>query len=140
MSTRIADSSSYTAVRLVREWMNECLSKHDECNVGSDVLLPSRLLDVSNHRVNLVDTEGLEGTYLALSHSWGPKPIITTIRANIEDRMADIPWVSLSKTFQDAIIFTWKLGYRYIWIDSLVRIPYTDSKSLTLATCTLTSA
>ena len=132
VSTPILDTSSYSAVKLVRGWMQECLSKHEECSISNEVLLPSRLLDVSNHRVKLVSTEGQEGFYLALSHCWGPKPIVMTLRANIEDRMVDIPWLSLSKTFQDAIILTWKLGYRYIWIDSLVSILLIQKDHLSL--------
>jgi hypothetical protein len=30
-----------------------------------------------------------------------------------------IAWNELSKTFQDAIAVSWKLGFRYIWIDAL---------------------
>lgn len=33
--------------------------------------------------------------------------------------MTDIPWYTLTKTFQDAIYVTRYLGYQYLWIDSL---------------------
>jgi hypothetical protein len=117
---RIVDTSSNAAVSLVRGWLGTCMAEHKQCNIRARTLLPSRLVDVSNHRVRLADTEGKEGAYLALSHCWGRNQIVQTKDANIAERMEDIPWDLLSKTFQDAIIFTWKLGYRYIWIDSLV--------------------
>jgi len=117
----IRDTSSYAAMKLVQGWIQTCLGEHEACEIRHRTAFPPRLLDVSNHSVKLVLTEGQEGSYLALSHCWGLTQIIRTERANIKDRMQGIPWQKLSKTFQDAIIFTWKLGYRYIWIDSLVR-------------------
>lgn len=105
---------------LARGWLDTCIAEHTQCNIRARTPLPSRLVDVSNHRVRLVNTEGKEGAYLALSHCWGRNQIVQTKNANITERMEDIPWDLLSKTFKDAIIFTWKLGYRYIWIDSLV--------------------
>lgn len=45
--------------------------------------------------------------------------IVRTTKATIEQMKRGIPWASLSKTFQDAIILTRKLGVQYIWIDSL---------------------
>ena len=44
--------------------------------------------------------------------------LITTID-NIRRLEESIPWDKLSKTFQDAIILTLKLGINYLWIDSL---------------------
>lgn len=117
---RIMDTSSYNVVELVQGWLKTCLEEHEECMIPKISILPSRLIEVSNHRAKLCNTEGKMGAYLALSHCWGLNPIIKTLKNNIEERMNDIPWNSLSKTFQDAILFTWRLGYRYIWIDSLV--------------------
>ncbi|WAO91487.1 HET domain-containing protein [Fusarium falciforme] len=39
--------------------------------------------------------------------------------ATLTERKSNIPWESLPKTFQDAISLVRKLGYQYIWIDSL---------------------
>jgi Heterokaryon incompatibility protein (HET) len=120
-TSRIVDTSSYSVVRLVRGLLEQCMTQHPQCHIPAQTPLPSRLLEVANRRVRLVETEGHEGAYLALSHCWGRTQIVQTKTANVAERMRDIPWGLLSKTFQDAIIFTWKLGYRYIWIDSLVR-------------------
>jgi hypothetical protein len=57
--------------------------------------------------------------YTALSHCWGKQQVITTTLATLSSRKEGIPWKELSKTFQDAICITRKLGYGYIWIDSL---------------------
>lgn len=42
-----------------------------------------------------------------------------TTAANLEAHKWGIPWDSISKVFQDAIMITRKLGVRYLWIDSL---------------------
>jgi Heterokaryon incompatibility protein (HET) len=57
--------------------------------------------------------------YATLSHCWGQEQIITTTKNTFKSRQRGIPWECLSKTFREAIYITHKLGYRYIWIDSL---------------------
>lgn len=59
--------------------------------------------------------------WVALSHCWGPAPLhpICTTTASLMERTECIPFVSLSRTFQDAAKITRLLGYRYLWIDSL---------------------
>jgi hypothetical protein len=69
------------------------------------------------HLVELAQGEDVD--YVTLSHCWGAKQIITTTQETPRSRLAAIPWKDLSRTFQDAIIITNNLGYRYIWIDSL---------------------
>ena len=56
----------------------------------------------------------------------GGKPL-TTLVANLEDRMRSIPMAILPKTFRDSVKITRGLGLRYIWIDSLCIIQ--DSKT-----------
>lgn len=81
------------------------------------------MINVSNLKalesVSLYESGGGIGRYTALSHCWGKMQIIRTTKATIEQMKQGIPWASLSKTFQDAITLTRKLGVDYIWIDSL---------------------
>jgi hypothetical protein len=67
----------------------------------------------------LYECEREPGEYATLSHCWGKKEAITTTTATLELRKKGIAWSELSKTFQDAVVITGKLGLRYIWIDSL---------------------
>lgn len=46
------------------------------------------------------------------------QPLQTKL-TTIQERRHDIPWFSLPRTFQDAIVITRRLGVQYIWIDSL---------------------
>jgi len=66
--------------------------------------------------------KGEKGHYLALSHCWGPsvsgERLITT-KATLESRLKSIPLSKMPSNFFDATIITRKLGYRYLWIDSL---------------------
>jgi hypothetical protein len=66
--------------------------------------------------------KGEKGHYLALSHCWGPsvsgERLITT-KATLGSRLESIPLSKIPSNFFDAMIITRKLGYRYLWIDSL---------------------
>ncbi|KAH8645875.1 heterokaryon incompatibility protein-domain-containing protein, partial [Tricladium varicosporioides] len=61
-----------------------------------------------------------------LTYCWGNAKITKTTTRNISEYKQEIKFGSLSKVFQDAIIVTRKLGFRYIWIDALCIIQ--DSK------------
>jgi hypothetical protein len=45
--------------------------------------------------------------------------VLLTTRQNVEQLQELIPFHLLTKTFQDAIIITFRLGLKYVWIDSL---------------------
>ncbi|KAK3642958.1 hypothetical protein LTR56_010555 [Elasticomyces elasticus] len=116
---RIANTSSYATVERIKEWMRTCGEEHHLCAIPPASVLPLRVVEVSNHRARVVYSDGVVAPYLTLSHCWGSSPVIRLLRENIHALEKDIPWTSLSKTFQDAILLTWRLGFRYIWIDSL---------------------
>jgi hypothetical protein len=108
--------------------MKKCLATHRECCPsrlhGADVFVPTRLLDVGNDSIRLIESEheideGADRSFVALSHCWGLVPIIRTLRENYDAHRKSINTEQLSKTFREAIHTTRKLGYRYIWIDSL---------------------
>jgi hypothetical protein len=85
--------------------------------------LPTRVLDVqppdgSPLRLH-VSSEHQTAFYITLSHRWGTLEVFKTTRSNLNYMRREIPWDSLSQTFQDAIHITRKLGFRYLWIDSL---------------------
>jgi hypothetical protein len=87
-------------------------------------LLPTRVIDVGStngpEEPFLYESKGEKGQYLTLSHRWGNPNIITTTTTSVVDQHNKcIQLQSLCQTFQDAICFTRKLGFRYIWIDSL---------------------
>lgn len=117
--------------------MHTCLTKHAACKetLSSTVVdetsapvLPTRVIYIgySNAVISprLLETNGTRGHYVALSHCWGSqahRPPMTT-RASLVDHLTGIPWSSLPKTYQDAITASQRLGFEYIWIDSLAII------------------
>jgi hypothetical protein len=111
------------AVDRITDWMNTCKEKHSRCPSGSSIL-PRRILDVRSLEtagtIHLVETTGIVGEYVALSHCWGKnRPMITTTTGNLSKRKTGIAFSDLSKTFQDAVRLTYAIKVPYIWIDSL---------------------
>jgi hypothetical protein len=113
---RIMETASYATISLIKDWLRECYNKHSQCAIPPVSALPMRVLDVSNYKVKLVEKKGMIGPYITLSHCWGLTSLVRLLKSNIEDFKRHIPWTVLSKTFQDAIIIAWKLGFRYVWM------------------------
>ncbi|KAH9876663.1 hypothetical protein J1614_003795 [Plenodomus biglobosus] len=116
------------ALGLAKFWVETCTSDHAKCRppMSADAasFLPTRLLDVSNDDIRLIETaheiqKDADRNFIALSHCWGLVTIIRTLKDNYEEHRRRIAPERLSKTFREAIHATRKLGYRYIWIDSL---------------------
>lgn len=91
--------------------------------ITSSVTLPRRVVDIGdeedNSGIRLFEANSSPGVYLALSHAWGNHLPIKTTTDTIKRWKKNIPWNNLSKTFQDAVRTTRKLGARYLWIDTL---------------------
>ena len=130
-------TGSDASFEMVRYWVKDCLMNHPKCMKTMEGWLPDRVIDVGppdgSLVPRLVETAELshaltksELNYVALSHCWGPKQIITTRTATFEERKRGIAMEDLSQTFRDAIAATRKLERRFIWIDSLCIIQ--DSK------------
>jgi Heterokaryon incompatibility protein (HET) len=133
-------TDSESTWRTARNWIDWCTSTseeqasvfckrtHSPCqNNIIDEKLPTRLVYVSenNKGIRLCLTKEIsfdqgKVNYTALTHCWGLRPMpILTNRDNFQQMLCGIPFQSLTKTFQDAIIITRRLGYKYVWIDSL---------------------
>jgi Heterokaryon incompatibility protein (HET) len=113
------------AVRQIRQWLSDC-EGHRGCSTyrRSLTILPTRVLDLgkdpeSLDPIKLFETGGIEGTYMTLSHRWGPTDFITTTEDTFKQRIAGILLADLPQTFKDAVSLTRNLGIRYLWIDSL---------------------
>ncbi|KAH9211255.1 heterokaryon incompatibility protein-domain-containing protein, partial [Leptodontidium sp. 2 PMI_412] len=68
--------------------------------------------------------------YLTLSHCWGETQdeCIKLTDENIESFQKELPDLQHAQTFKDAITATRKLGFEYIWIDSLCIIQKQENK------------
>ncbi|KUI68623.1 hypothetical protein VM1G_04558 [Cytospora mali] len=116
-------------IALVRRWMDTCASKHDECrtHLGPVQKLPTRVLEILSDPatknikdVRLFETHGGEGTYACLSYCWGPTAQKSmTITSNFSQHLKSIPLNSLPRTIIDTLKVCCKLGFQYVWVDSL---------------------
>ncbi|ORY10210.1 heterokaryon incompatibility protein-domain-containing protein [Clohesyomyces aquaticus] len=115
------NTGSSLAASRVQGWLDDCVQNHQHCNSPTPKSLPTRIIQILGPRsvVLRIDANDEEAFYVCLSHSWGQEHMIKTTKDTIVKFQEAIPWDQLPKTFQDAVSFTWSLGYAYIWIDSL---------------------
>lgn len=89
--------------------------------------LPVRLIYISddNSQLRLCESEHFKDVvqplaYTTLTHCWGTRVLpARTLTTNFQERLKNIPFETLSKTFQDAVVITRRLGFRFLWVDSL---------------------
>lgn len=125
---QFSDNPACTSV--IQEWSRNCLENHPHCTRRtSQRPMPSRVLDVSKSQVRLLETDGLLDDYVTLSYCWGPPTShrLVTLRSNLASHILGIEWEKLSKTHQDAITMTRRLGKSYIWVSAMVCIIMHDS-------------
>jgi hypothetical protein len=117
------DSSSEACFKMAQYWLKTCLETHCSlCQVQGSLSLPTRVLDVGvleSPFVNLYISNGRHGQWLTLSHCWGKTQPATTTKGNLNNHSTKIIISALPQTFRDAILITRKLGYQFLWIDSL---------------------
>ncbi|KAH7370131.1 heterokaryon incompatibility protein-domain-containing protein, partial [Rhexocercosporidium sp. MPI-PUGE-AT-0058] len=128
-------TASDATFELSDTWIRHCLSNHHACKeiALSDLTSPTRLLDLqgdsTDDDVQLrltkdlprnINTRRLE--YVTLSHRWGLSPTLCLLEGpdgTVARLTASIPLTDLPLTFRNAAVITRRLGYRYLWIDSL---------------------
>lgn len=118
-------------VSLLSRWLAACQERHPSCretlsgaivDEQSAPSLPTRVLQVDEESVRLIEPNGERGRYVTLSYCWGApekKPPLVTTRDTMVQNQHEIDFASLPKTYQDAITVVRRMGFRYLWIDSL---------------------
>lgn len=110
----------YSSVDFIKKHLAMC-SSHPTCRQSTSEL-PARVVDVRElAKPRLLSSHGRRAKYLTLSHCWGSRgyePLVTK-KLSLAEHHTGIPWASLSPTFQYAILITQKLGFGFLWIDSL---------------------
>jgi hypothetical protein len=121
-------SNSHSCFALVAEWLNTCLTTHEQCKASAEersrATLPQRVLklDLEDDKVYLyVPVRKEQQPYAALSYCWGgelQEKIKTTKRTVVQNSQG-IDLQSLPLTVQHAITIARALGLAYLWVDSL---------------------
>lgn len=127
-------TTSNATFELAKQWIKRCLSKHTACNQieSSPSLLPTRILDVGSLdetdvvRIYACDELDISPGYLTLSHCWGGKDTLKLTFDSFSAFAKGISMDDLSKTYRDTVVFTRRLGHKYLWVDPLCIIQ--DSK------------
>ena len=116
---------------MINNWLDHCRLNHQDCPKEElkPTPLPTRVLDVKEDGSDpsLFITNSRMGQYLALSHCWGTSKSLVTTTKNLQNHIACVPMVDLPRNFQDAVIVTRRLGFRYLWVDSLCILQDSES-------------
>lgn len=131
-------TGSEACVSLAKHWIDTCRKNHPTCKRSrpreKHEWKPTRLIKVDPHGNNLklctYDQLPSRVEYLTLSHCWGETQdeCIKLTDENIESFQKELPDLQHAQTFKDAITATRKLGFEYIWIDSLCIIQKQENK------------
>lgn len=129
-----------TCWKRIAGWYKTCKTAHIRCHKslqlpGVEKWLPTRLLDTeeaNQGRVKVIPTADIEvseremTSYLVLSHCWGKRSFITLNQDNKARLQDSFSLDELPPNFRDAANATRRLGFRYVWIDSLCIIQGAD--------------
>ncbi|KAF2970764.1 hypothetical protein GQX73_g2803 [Xylaria multiplex] len=111
-------TDSERSMENLKDWIRICDESHTCCS-SEDPVLPSRVVEVTDDRVRVIETQGRRDRYMTLSHRWGANETFTLTESNMDVMTNHIPWDTIPKTYQESIEVTRLLGLNYIWIDSL---------------------
>ena len=122
-SSSLDSPSTWATAKL---WIENCIGRHERCSMArvANARLPTRLIYTGTGpeiRPRLVDGADLpESTpYVTLSHRWGNQKFLTLTTDTKNIFYRSVPAGALTPTFKDAMAAALRLGYHYIWIDSL---------------------
>lgn len=107
---------------LAKQWIKDCNKGHLHCKDNRTHLAPSRLIhiDKSGLKTRLIKTNISQNyEHITLSYRWGTNVYFLTKRDNYCNKLIDIPIGDLPLTFRDTVFATSRLGFQYLWIDSL---------------------
>jgi hypothetical protein len=115
-------------MQIASNWIQNCSKMHLGCKPQGPLKklteVPTRLLELRQPnplQLRLVETAKLsyKPSYMTLSHCWGSAIFFKLTADTLSQLKAGIPLASLPKTFQDAVSIAWRLGSKFLWIDSL---------------------
>lgn len=118
-------------VSIAAGWLKDCSKSHSACYVSSSsdtTVLPRRLVDLlpdgqSGSYIRVVNSIDVDQTsdrieYVTTSHAWThDQPLLS--RDSMSDLQSGLPLDQLPDALNKAIAITQRLGYRYMWTDSL---------------------
>jgi hypothetical protein len=130
------DLSSDDSITFIRDLLQTCAREHQACRLqaaSQQGFMPRRVLDIgitddgslealARAPVKLVESSEIEEEriYVSLSHRWSADGhTIVTKQSTYEEHRSGIAFKDLDTLYQDAVHVLRRLGFRYLWIDSL---------------------
>jgi hypothetical protein len=120
-------TGSEATMKTAIDWMQVCLQTHNLCHRDLVEMksLPTRLIEIAGHpdqpTLRLCSSSEIpsDTQYVSLSHCWGDFQLFTLKTSNLESLKENVDMSELPKTFREAVKVTQRLGFSYIWIDSI---------------------
>ncbi|KAF1843088.1 HET-domain-containing protein [Cucurbitaria berberidis CBS 394.84] len=108
---------------LAKAWFERCTKSHGAaCSLEKAVAFPTRLIYIPRDdpsRLKLCVTQGMRGQYVTLSYCWGKGNFFKTLSTNMEELQSSFEAETLPETLRDAVRLTHRMGFEWLWIDSL---------------------
>lgn len=120
-------------IEVARKWLHLCNERHGD-DFNKPAMAQSRRSDFGAPRIRLIDLKEprlvratTEWTYWALSYVWGSDPLDTWFFANTSSNIDQLEqpgglnafWYEIPTTIQGAVAIVAKLGFSYLWVDSI---------------------
>ena len=121
------DENTYNWAKLV---LHECISSHGDCRKPILGRLPTRVIQLINEDDLRLVSGADQGHYVALSYCWGGPQFFSTTEQNLPAMETGFRISSLPQTIQDAVTVTRKLGFQYLWVDSICIIQDSEEDQL----------
>jgi len=120
---------SHEAFQSARDSLEHCRTSHLKCQSPGPGYTPRFLIsiwkidDAYHCRLQLCSTLGSAEavSYATSSYCWGNAHQFRTTTSNLDRHLESIVFHQLPPTLQDAVVVTYKLGLRYLWIDAVCK-------------------
>ena len=111
-------TGSDNSLNLAKYWFDTCCKEHKSCVHMSSNEYPTRLLDVREDIVRLVETAVEKPTepYATLSHCWGSQEFTVLTPKNYRSYVVGRNSAEFPASHRDAIYAARRLGFRYLWV------------------------
>lgn len=111
------------SLQQLQKWFEGCRKNHPICDTERRGL-PRRVIDIGSSaefpkNIRLYESHHELKDYACPSYRWPKVPSMRTLRCNIEQYKADIPFETLPLTFQHTLQVAHVLGVQYVWIDAV---------------------
>ena len=125
------NTGSQLNMELANQWIATCKKQHARCRFeAKDTALPTRLIYLTpKNTARLVISKNLQHVpeYVTLSYCWGGRSSLVLLKSNLGLFMEEIDVEKVPLTISHAFDIARRMGYSYIWVDSLCIIQ--DSRS-----------